>query len=43
MRQNGLEDQAIEISAITLKTDFANTFGTSNIDLIGGTMAKTAA
>lgn len=40
---NGLQDQAVEISAITLKTDFANTFGTSNIDLIGGTMSKTAA
>ena len=33
VRANGLENQAIEISAITMKSDFANTFGTSNIDL----------
>lgn len=43
IRANGLENQAIEISAITMKTDFANTFGTSSIDLIGGSMAKSAA
>ena len=40
---NGLENQAVEISGITMKTDFPNTFGTSSIDLIGGTMAKVAA
>ena len=26
-----------------MKTDYANTFGNSNIDLIGGSMAKSAA
>ena len=40
---NGLENQAVEISGITMKTDFPNTFGSSSIDLIGGTMAKVAA
>ena len=39
----GLENQAIEISAITMKSDYANTFGNSSIDLIGGSMAKAAA
>ena len=43
VRANGLENQAIEISAITMKSDFANTFGTSNIDLVGGSMSKAAA
>ena len=43
VRANGLENQAIEVSAITMKTDYANTFGNSSIDLIGGSMAKAAA
>lgn len=43
VRANHLENQAIEVSAITMKTDFANTFGNSSIDLIGGSMAKSAA
>ena len=42
MQQYGLEDQAIEICAITMKSDFANTFGGSNIDLVGGTMSRVA-
>ena len=42
--KHGLEAQAIEISGITLKTDFNSTFdGKSSIDLIGGAMAKAAA
>lgn len=41
--QNGLQNQAVEITAITMRTDQPNTFGTSNIDLIGGSMAKAAA
>ena len=43
VRAHSLENQAVEITGITLKTDYANTFGTSSIDLIGGTMAKVAA
>ena len=43
MRRHGLEDQAVEIVGISLTTDKPNTFGTSAIDLIGGTMAKNAA
>jgi len=43
VRANNLENQASEVSAITMKTDFANTFGSSSIDLIGGSMAKSAA
>lgn len=42
VRQHHLEDQAVEISAITMKSDFSNTFGGSNIDLVGGTMSKVA-
>ena len=41
--RHGLENQAIEISGVSLKTDSPNTFGRSSIDLIGGSMAKSAA
>ena len=40
---NGLENQAIEISAITMKSDYSDTFGSSSIDLVGGSMARSAA
>lgn len=43
VRKHGLEDQAVEISGISLVTDTPNTFGRSMIDLIGGTMSKRAA
>ena len=43
VRTYGLENQAIELSAITMKSDFADTFGNSSIDLIGGSMTKSAA
>ena len=42
--KHGLEAQAVEITGMSLKTDFNSTFdGKSSIDLIGGSMAKAAA
>ena len=38
-----LENQAVEILGITLKTDTAETFNGSSIDLIGGSMSKASA
>ena len=43
VRRHGLENQAVEICGVSLKTDSPNTFGRSSIDLIGGSMAKSAA
>jgi len=43
MLRHGLQDQAVEIKGISLTTDTLATFGRSSIDLIGGTMSKTAA
>lgn len=41
MLEHGLQDQAVEIKAIDMKTDYRSTFDTnSSIDLIGGDMAK---
>lgn len=42
MKKHGLEDQAVEIKAIDMKTDFPSTFK-SSINLIGGDMSKRCA
>ena len=43
MIRHGLENQAIELCGISLTTDKPDTFGRSSIDLIGGSMTKSAA
>ena len=44
MLEHGLQDQAVEIRAIDMKTDMRSTFDTnSSIDLIGGDMARKCA
>jgi acetyl-CoA acetyltransferase len=41
--KNGLQDQAVEIKGMSLKTDFKSTFDRSSISLVGGDMSKAAA
>lgn len=43
VKKHGLEDQAVEIKGISLKTDFKSTFEKSSIALVGGDMSKAAA
>lgn len=44
MREHGLEDQAVEIKAMTMTTDTPSTYtSNSNIALVGGDMTKEAA
>lgn len=43
VKRHGLENQAVEIKGISLKTDFKSTFEKSSIALVGGDMSKAAA
>lgn len=41
--KHGLQNQAVEIKGISLKTDFASTFEKSSIKLVGGEMTQKCA
>lgn len=41
--RHGLQNQAVEIKGICLKTDFKSTFSQSSISLVGGDMTKACA
>jgi len=43
VKKHGLENQAVEIKGISLKTDFKSSFETSSIKLIGSDMTTACA
>lgn len=43
VKKHGLENQAVEIKGISLKTDYKSSFEKSSIKLIGADMAEACA